>query len=675
MDAAGAGEADRVGKTPVTRIRICLLALLSALGWGQDLSRLPDWARGPATEAAAEAPPPDCDAWVLLDRTEIAYLGGGEIRSSKFRLVKVLTDGGLGEARLWLAGMGGRATKINRIRGWNLRPDGDLIKLSRDKVITLDASDAGELSTDVVSIATLDRPVRGSLLAFESVETTRHPLGPVDQVRVLQKNPVRRWEVLLGNERSWSGTVSKGAPRLSLRHGEPWLKQPVVTPEGIRIANLPPLPADEGGQPDPRNVFPWVAISFADPSLTQVPGLERWDDLAKWFGQMYAGAVKIPPDSGGQEGRSGGLRGRLERLSSWMSRNLAYRQVYLAPDRGWVPEKGDETLRKRFGDCKDLAACFIGGARAEGIDAFPVLCRINDGLIEADEPVNPFAFNHVIVAVRLGESLGLSAEVSASSERYLLVDPTSRTTLLGHLPSTHRGRRVLICAPQAGIWVEVPDKSLEKSDVAIKIEGSLDARNSLQGTIRVEESGDYLGLRGAAVSGGNRALLDRLRTWLSLSPSDELDLVSAGDPLQLSGTFDLKTRLVVRSPVLSFGAGRMILPLGFPNIPEPLQRFGTGRRSPILVAREPGPRVLELDLRSDAFSQDSERPIALDTPFRGVSGVVRTGGGVLSIRFTQEGRTAAFGLDALEAGLKEARKDRNAYRSLLGEILRLPGNP
>ena len=255
---------------------------------------------------------------------------------------------------------------------------------------------------------------------------------------------------------------------------------------------VPPLPKDEGLTPAPEDVLPNVFLRFADPAQTSLMGVDSWDAIARWEVARYLQSsppLRLP----GTEPKPS--LEELQRLRSWIARQITYKMVYLTPDRGWVPEVAEEVFRKRYGDCKDMASLFIAASRSVGFEAFPVLARIFEGRISVDDPVGPQAFNHVIAAVRLPNSLGLPAEVETPRGRFLLVDPTDAFTSLGRMAEAHRGRRVMLCLPEGAQWVVVPTSAIVAPGLTTRLEGRLEAGGRLKGHLTIQETGNSVGIR------------------------------------------------------------------------------------------------------------------------------------------------------------------------------------
>ncbi len=141
-----------------------------------------------------------------------------------------------------------------------------------------------------------------------------------------------------------------------------------------------------------------------------------------------------------------------------------------------MPRKPAETLRRRFGDCKDKAVLLTALLRAADIPAYVAL--LNAGEDEADvEGSLPGlgTFNHAIVVVP-----GTPA---------LWIDPTDRYARAGELPVADQGRLALIASPTASGLTRTPEApSAENREVETRELFLADL-----GPARVVETSEYFG--------------------------------------------------------------------------------------------------------------------------------------------------------------------------------------
>ncbi|BDU71642.1 transglutaminase-like domain-containing protein [Mesoterricola silvestris] len=647
--------------------RCLLLALLAATLAAQTVRGLPDWAGPHALREPTVPPAGDPDAWVLLDRTEFAYRGDGEIRKRNFRLVRILTERGLGEGGYAVHGLGGASSRIKRLKGWNLRPDGESVKLDRDYVITVAKGNSANYSTDTTTSAYLPRVVKGSLVAFESEEVITHPLGPLDGTSILEVHPIRRWELAMVKSVGWfTATASDGVRlRVDARHFAPLFAPPDPGATSLALDDVPALAKHESGTPDARNCLPWLALSFSDPTVPNAPDLASWDAYAMWIHGTYEPRTRParPVDLAGATGLEA-----LRTIRRWMQRELTYKQVYLTPDRGWVPETPEDVRRARFGDCKDLAGLFMAAARDAGFEAVPVLARIGDGTLEADDPVGPFGFNHAIAAIRLQAASGLPAEIATPQGRYLLVDLTEQFTPLGWLGEAHRGRRVLICTGKGATWAAVPDAAIVPSRVDVNLEATETANGGLKGTLSVTETGAGAGLRHLALTGGAREVRERCATLLDFPAGATWDLSPLPDPKDGRDTFRIQVAFELPHALEAAG-GEWLLPrLGLPPSPQSIQRLGQPRRLPVSLAGGPA-----WDWRATLHLREPRLPAmptgSLETPMRSLRFSAERKAGTLDLHLLQTRREVNYPYERREEGVQAQRSDWKGFRTFVDEAL------
>ena len=652
-------------------VLLALFVLAQPLS-AQPISRLPDWAQAPAQAAQKETPPVGADAWVLLQRTEFAYVGSGEMRIRQVRLVRILSERGLEEARFQLDGFGGKASSVDKLKGWNLRADGEMEKLDKDHVIQADGTHEGHggASTGQLTLAVLPRVAVGSLVAFESLATYHSPMGPIDLVGVMEANPIRRWEVSVASRGGWFSGLKDVAVQLDLHHEVPWITNlEKVNGQSLAASNLPPLPKYEKSVPNSRNVLPWVLIRFHDPELLTVPSTRSWDEMASWFYGQYAPRF-IATKTSEMLGKS-----RLEKLQSirrWMARELTYKAVYLSPERGWIPEPGPEVIRRHYGDCKDLATCFLSEAKGLGFEVAPVHARINEGEVEVDELVSPFAFNHLIAAVRLDASLGLASEVETPKGRFLLVDATDRFTPLGLLGAEHRNRRVLISLKNEGIWVTIPESATLLPTLDLKLEATAGEGGRLEGTLTIHEIGNAHYLQHFASELGTadyRRALPKLLN-LDLPPTSTLEVLKVSDPLDQDHPFELVLKISDPNGYRREGVEMVMAAWGLPAVPESIQKAGHPRKYPVLIRgceQENYQASIHIPFRVQPVLPAQSIQTSLRNAEWKSSVQIEGVGSILHLEFHQTLKNATFGFGQLEQGVSECKKDRLALKNLLDD--------
>ena len=198
----------------------------------------------------------------------------------------------------------------------------------------------------------------------------------------------------------------KGRVTWTLEHG-------VIDEMGEMDSNLPP---DEPGWPSVEfsSATSWEAVAAAYRGMTE--SRIRNDDARP----LVAG-LKAP--------RSGATREYIAKVVERLHREVRYTGVEFA-DARLVPEYPAETLRRRFGDCKDKSTLLVAALRASGIDAYLALLSAgNDQDVSPDLP-GLGIFNHAIVYVPGAEDLW--------------IDATAEYTRVGTLPPSDSDRLALV---------------------------------------------------------------------------------------------------------------------------------------------------------------------------------------------------------------------------------------
>lgn len=70
-----------------------------------------------------------------------------------------------------------------------------------------------------------------------------------------------------------------------------------------------------------------------------------------------------------------------------------------------VPRKASETLYRRYGDCKDKTVLLMALLKAMGFNPQAALVNLEQGTILPKQLPSPYAFDHVIVSLKIGDQL------------------------------------------------------------------------------------------------------------------------------------------------------------------------------------------------------------------------------------------------------------------------------
>ncbi len=444
----------------------------------QSQKSLPTW-----SDSYLEDPIPvylqEEDVLVLLDEVVVHANDDGSVRVIHRSLRKVQSELGVERASVFSCFNQLGGTKVERLDGWHRFANGNLEVLGSGQIVTVGAPSSNAVHDGQVTIGYFRKVARGSVIAFESEEIVDLFLGPILPFPILADMPtvhklfrVEQAELI----------------QLQPLNLEAWglIAQPLN--DGLEFKLLP---ADRQRDWAPQSRGYWPVV-FARMKHARTDSYRNWNELAHWYNGVFTKAA-LP----NQKERLKPLTklGLFNQTAQSIKSKLAYRQVYLSPHRGWIPDAGEEVFKRSFGDCKDMVSCSAYLLAEQNVSAYPTLANVYDGFdFKAQDPANPW-FNHVIVAIPLQATLGLASEVVAREKRFLLYDPTAQHTPAGTLPRAFLGRHVLICTADGGYWISVPESALEPARTDFSLNGDLDEANGFRGEFVILEKGNAIGVR------------------------------------------------------------------------------------------------------------------------------------------------------------------------------------
>lgn len=200
--------------------------------------------------------------------------------------------------------------------------------------------------------------------------------------------------------------------------------------------DLPAFALPEPGLPPEAPRFAYVAFSTG----------RSWADVARRYSaivdtairgadlQAFLRAAGVPAASQMET---------IERLLARISQEIRYTGIELG-EGGLIPRTPAETLRRKFGDCKDKAVLLTALLRASDIPAYVALLNAGEGGPDVEEALPGLGgFNHAIVVV--------------PGNPAVWIDPTDPYARAGELPVDDQGRLALIASPTAAGLVRTPE--------------------------------------------------------------------------------------------------------------------------------------------------------------------------------------------------------------------------
>ena len=149
--------------------------------------------------------------------------------------------------------------------------------------------------------------------------------------------------------------------------------------------------------------------------------------------------------------KKGGRREIVSRIVSALHHNVRYTGVEFGQS-SFVPQFPAETLKRKYGDCKDKATLLITALRAAGIPANLALLSSGSGQdINVDLP-GVGMFDHAIVYVP-----------ASGSDPELWIDATAQYSRVGYLPLMDSGRWALVIDEKTTAPRKIPELTAEQN--------------------------------------------------------------------------------------------------------------------------------------------------------------------------------------------------------------------
>lgn len=252
-------------------------------------------------------------------------------------------------------------------------------------------------------------------------------------------------------------------------------------------------------QPYVDQILPWVQLgtvnaSWADAGIEYLGKIEHKLDVSKVAdrAQRLIEGVDSPAR-------------RIEILSAYVQDEIRYEAIEFGR-RAYIPKTARETMRDRYGDCKDHAVLLYSLLKSSGFDASLALVNLNQqvlpGLPNTDQ------FDHMIVSVNTGEGR-------------IFIDSTDKDLRLGQLaPRSMAGNFALELGDTPEL-MQIPE--YESGLTGIDLERVVEPRGD--GYMDVTETARFTGYQAADLRGQLRTIdtsemQASLQRWVATRYSD-----------------------------------------------------------------------------------------------------------------------------------------------------------
>ena len=210
----------------------------------------------------------------------------------------------------------------------------------------------------------------------------------------------------------------------------------------------------------------------------------------------------------------------------YLSREIRYTGVEFG-DAAIIPHVPSETLKHKYGDCKDKATLAVSMLRAAGVPAYVALLNAG-GRYDVDAELPGMGmFDHAIVY--------------APGSPDLWIDATDEYARLGQLPAADQGRLALVARAESTGLIVIPEASSQENRIVERREFYL-AENGLARIVETTEPRGVFesGYRGTYADADNKDRREGLKEYIGTEYlSEKLTHVERSEPEDLGKPFQL----------------------------------------------------------------------------------------------------------------------------------------
>src|SRR6267378_2873163 len=249
-----------------------------------------------------------------------------------------------------------------------------------------------------------------------------------------------------------------------------------------------------------------------------------WQAIAEGYGKIIDEKASQKDVQSLVNGLVAGKTNREEKAGAilqYLSREVRYTGMEFG-DAAIIPHAPAETLKHKYGDCKDKATLAVAMLRAAGIPSFVALLNAGQRHEAEAELAGMGLFDHAIVYV--------------PGNQDLWIDPTDEYARLGQLPQSDQGRLALIARAESSELVAIPEASSRENRVVEKREFYLAENGPARVVETTEPHGVFeSGFRSAYADADDKDSRKDLKDYIGNEYlSEKLGRINRSDPADLS---------------------------------------------------------------------------------------------------------------------------------------------
>jgi hypothetical protein len=451
--------------------------------WGFANKDVPSWVQEVVTRKLP-AYPGKVPAVVLLTEQHVTMDSAGMMTVVERGAIKVLNQQGKRDAIVRVPYWKSRRD-VKDLHAWIVAPNGFEKTFEKNSIIDVGAFSDEELYTDGrARVISGDSAEVGAVFAYEYTVQEKALIAQ-DEFFFQERLPSLQSRYILTLPAGWT---AKGV----------LFNQPPVEPivDGSTFTwELKDLPFREA-EDDSAETVPRLAVSFIPPagSSPAAVTLGSWADVSRWQYSLADGQDEVTPAITAKVAQlTAGSKSDYEKLCAIGHYVQSLRYVAIEMDLqnggGYVPHAANTVFTKQYGDCKDKANLMRCMLKAAGMQSYLVAIWSGDRTHVRQQWPSPRQFNHMILAVKVPDSVTAATTIPSSLGRLLIFDPTDEKTPVGDLPWYEQSSYALLLANDRGDLVQMPVTQPEANLYEVTAEATLLPDGNLSASVLNSKSG------------------------------------------------------------------------------------------------------------------------------------------------------------------------------------------
>lgn len=438
---------------------------------------IPDWFKT-ASQQTTPTHTAETSAALLFEEIRTSVEGDGEVHTQVRRVYKILRPNAVADFSK-VSVTFGEETRLTYLKAWAISSRGLEYEVKEKEAVESEFSDSDwhvkEVDipgTDVGAIVGYEYQQRGQPQFREGIWYLQREV-PIGTSRYVLKLP-SGWSY-----ESWFDNHEAITPK---QNGTEYTWEVAGVPE---ITIEPAMPA-------------WNAIAgrmllhyFPDNNRQKL----SWPAEGAWYSTVISDRRADTPEIQKEVNTiTAGKTSEVERIAAlarWVQRNIRYVSISIGVG-SYQPHTAAETLRNRYGDCKDKVTLLSTMLKDIGVESDYVLVHSERGVVRSEAPTAT-SFDHVILAIRLPKTISIdSLQARYEHPKYgklLLFDPTSEWTPFGALPPSLQQSKGLLVADGTGELIDVPLLAPAASSLDRHGKFDLDGTGVLKGRVQEQSTG------------------------------------------------------------------------------------------------------------------------------------------------------------------------------------------